>query len=292
MRNRTASDGVITCVALMFLTASPALAQKKVTPRAARVTTTTVTTTATAGRTSLPITFGSWLDDASTLAPGTASLSVSAGRWSARDGGQTDAPVFDLSAGVSKRVQLGLSVPFYHASYSDGFTSSGRGDIYATAKIKLVSADDHRVGLSMSPLIEVLSDVALSDTTLGLNRVNWALPVSVQAGTRTTQAFVTAGYFSRGATFAALGVTHAMSGTVTLSSSLTVSHSTKALSSTDLAGLSRSRADGTIGLSVMVSPRVGLSGNIGRTVSKLDQNGATFTASGAISVQFGHPRHP
>lgn len=198
--------------------------------------------------------------------------------------------MFDVSAGVSKRVQFGVSVPFYHASYSDGFTASGRGDVYATAKVQVMSPDDHRVGLSVTPLVEVLGDMALSDQTLGLKRVNWALPLSVQAGTDTTQAFVTAGYFSRGAVFGALGITRSVNEKITLSSSLAVSHSTKLLSSTDLAGLSRSRADATVGMSVMLSPRVGVFGNVGRTVSKLDQNGATFTGSVALSVLVGHAR--
>lgn len=277
--------------AIAALVAAPASAQKnKKTPRPPRVTTATAAAGATAGRTSLPISFGSWLDDASTLARGTSSVSISVGRWSARDGGQTDGPVFDLTTGVSKRVQFGVSVPFYHASYSDGFTASGRGDVYLTSKIRLVSPDDHRIGLSVTPLLEVLSDMALSDTTLGLKRVNWALPVSVQGGTDTTQASFTTGYFSRGAIFAGMGVTHALSDDVSLMGALTVSHSTKALSATDLAGLSRTRADATVGASVMLSPRVGVFANIGRTVSKLDQNGATFTASGALSVSFGRAK--
>ena len=81
-----------------------------------------------------------------------------------------------------------------------------------------------------------------------------------------------------------------MSEKITLSGALTVSHSMKALSSTDLAGLSRSRADGNVGMSFMLSPRVGVSGSVGRTVSKLDQNGATFTGSVSLNVLVGHAR--
>ena len=293
MRVRDLMSAVTVCAVMGVLAASPAMAQgKSKLVRPPRVTTTTTATTATAGRTALPITFGSWLDDASTMAPGTASVSIAAGRWSARDGGQTDGPVFDVSAGLSKRVQVGLSVPFYHAKYNDGFTASGRGDVYGTAKIQLVSPDDHHFGLSVSPLVEVLSDLAISDTSLGLKRVNWAIPVSVQAGTEHTQLFVTTGYFSRGAIFGALGVTHALSERTTLAGSVTVSHSTRTLSSTDLVGLSQTRADATVGLSAALSPRVSVSGNIGRTVSKLDQNGARFTANAAVSMQLGRPRHP
>jgi hypothetical protein len=283
---------LVTLTALVVAAAvsvTPAYAQKgkrppRVTPPAQTPSTTTN------GRTSLPINFGSWLDDASTLAPGTANVSVSAGRWSARDGGQTDGPVFDVSAGVAPRVQVGVSVPFYHAKYSDGFKASGRGDVYLTSKFKIISPDDHRVGVSVTPLVEILSDIALSDTTLGLKRVNWALPVSVQAGTDTTQVFLTSGYFSRGAVFAGAGLTRALNDTVTVMGSVGVSHSTKALSATDLAGLSTSRTDATLGMSVMLSSRVGLSGNVGRTVSKLDQNGARFTASFALGVLVGHAR--
>ena len=86
--------------------------------------------TGTAGRTALPITFGAWLDDASTMMPGRGSLSVAIGRWSALDGGQTDLPVFDFSVGISDRLQVSAGLPFYQATYSDGYKSSGRGDMY------------------------------------------------------------------------------------------------------------------------------------------------------------------
>lgn len=211
MRVQQARATAILAMAMIgMLAAVPAFAQKVKTPRPPRPTKNTTTSTPTAGRTALPITFASWLDDASTLERGVSSVSISMGRWSARDGGQTDGPVFDVSAGVSKRVQLGVSVPFYHASYSDGFSSSGRGDVYITSKIQMLNPDDHHVGVSITSLVEILGDMALSDTTLGLQRVNWALPVSVQVGNDTTQAFLTTGYFSRGAIFAGLGLSHAL----------------------------------------------------------------------------------
>ncbi|MEO6349563.1 MAG: hypothetical protein ABIP53_02840 [Candidatus Limnocylindrales bacterium] len=187
-------------------------------------------------------------------------------------------------------MQLGVSVPFYHARYNDGFTSSGRGDVYLSSKVRIASADDHRVGLAVLPLIEVLSDASLSDTTLGLKRVNWAIPVTVEAGTDSTQAFLTTGYFSRGAIFAGVGLTHALNERLSVLGSFNISHSTKGLSATDLAGLSRSRADASAGVSIVLSPRVGFFASLGRTVSKLDQNGAKLIASAALSVSIGRAR--
>ncbi len=233
------------------------------------------------------VTFGAWLDDASTLMRGMTNASVSVGRWSGLNGGETDGPVFDISTGVTSRLQLGASLPFYHARYTDGFTASGLGDTYLTAKYKVVNPDDKGWGVSVTPLLEILSNAELADPTLGLKRVNWAIPVSVQVGADKTQAFATAGYFSRGATFVGLGVSQALNDTVTFTGSMTVSHSTRDLSVTDLATLRRTRVDASGGVSVSFSKRVGFWGSIGRTVSTLDASGASFTGSASISVLLG-----
>ena len=250
-----------------------------------------VTTAPAAAQTSVvsaaPVTFGAWLDDASTLMRGMTNVSVSVGRWSGLYGGETDGPVFDVTTGVTSRVQLGASVPFYRARYTDGYTASGLGDTYLTAKIQAINPDDHGWGMSVTPLLEILSDAELADPTLGLQRVNWALPVSVQLGADKTQAFATAGYFSRGATFVGLGISQALSDTVTLTGTITVSHSTKDLSATDLAGLTRTRTDASGGVSVAFSRRIGFWGSVGRTISTLDQSGASFTGSASITFVLG-----
>jgi hypothetical protein len=236
------------------------------------------------------VALAAWLDDADTLGAGEATLGLSVGRSETPDGGETDAPVLFAAVGATSRVQLSGSVPYYRASYDDGYASSGLGNTYLACKVKLLEPGSHRVGLAVSPMLEILSDAALSDTTLGLSRVNWALPVSVQSGHGPTRALASAGYFSRGAVFLAAGVDHMVSSRVMLSGALSYMHATNPRETSDLAGLSRSRLDLTGAVLVRASAAVSVSGALGRTVSSLDQNGARLLASASVSYTFGRAR--
>ncbi len=253
----------------------------------------------TAGRTELPvpavgggtgsptstITLASWLDDAETLAPGAVTVSLSVGRAEAPDGGETDLPL-DAAVGVSSRVQVSASLPYYWASYNDGYQSSGRGNTYVACKVKLVDPRGHTVGLAVAPMLEILSDASVSDTTLGLSRVNWALPVSVQAGSGRMRVFGTAGYFSRGAIFLAGALEHAVGERTTLTGALSYMYDTSRSDSSDLTGLGRTRLDATVSASVRLKPSLFAFGALGRTISSLDQNGAKLLANAGISYSF------
>ncbi len=228
----------------------------------------------------------SWLDDAETLASGEAAIGLSIGRSESLDGGETDAPVFDAAVGVSSRVQLSVSLPHYWASYDDGYEASGRGNTYLACKVKVLDPNRHRVGLAVAPVLEVLSDASLSDETLGLSRVNWAFPVSVQVGNGRTRGFATAGYFSRGALFLAGALERAVSSRVSLTGALSYIHATSPSETSDLAGLARSRLDATGSVYVRLSPSLSVAGAAGRTISSLDQNGAKVLASASISYVF------
>ena len=243
----------------------------------------------TAGRTELPVgaglrALGGWLDDADVLAPGTAGLGLSFGRWTSLDGGETDAPVLDVTVGVAARVQLSVSLPYYRASYADGFSANGLGDTYIVSKVQVVDASEHRLGLAVSPMLEILSGAAVSDTTLGLSRVNWALPVSIQGGQDRTRAYATAGYFSRGAVFGGGAVEQTITSRVTVAGTLSYSYSTRTSAESDLLGLSRSRTDATGAVSLQAGHGVTIFAGAGRTVSKKDQNGAKLIASAGLSV--------
>lgn len=249
------------------------------------------TKTGTAGRTALPVVvLASWLDDADTLEPGQVVVGVSVGRWSALDGGQTDGPATDVSVGILHGVQLSASLPYSRAAYSDGFRSAGLGDAYFVAKVRLIDPAKHAIGLAMLPTLEVLSKTAVSDTTLGLSRANVALPVSLEVDRDKGRAYATAGYFSRGAVSLGAGAERALTERVTLVGTVSYSHTTRALSTSDLVDLSPSRADAAGGLYVKVAPAVTISGSLGRTISRLDQNGARFTASAGISILTGRPK--
>ena len=248
--------------------------------------------TGTAGRTALPIgvVLGSGLDDPDILAPGRVSIGFSIGRWSSLDGGQTDVPAADLSVGLARGVQFSASVPYSRAGYSDGFRSAGLGDSYFVAKVRLIDAGKHAIGLAVSPTLEVLSRTAVADTTLGLSRTNFALPVSIGIDRDAFRTYGTAAYFSRGAVSLGGALERPVSDRLTLVGTVSYSHTTKTLSASDLRDLSRSRTDAAGGLYFRVTKAVTVSGSLGRTVSRLDQNGARLTATAGISVLTGRAK--
>jgi hypothetical protein len=157
-------------------------------------------------------------------------------------------------------------------------------------KAKLLDPGAHTVGVAISPLLEVLSEASLSDETLGLSRVNWALPVSVETTRGPTRLLASAGYFSRGAVFVAGGLERSVSERVALTGSLSLMHATSVEPTSDLAELSRSRVDASVGFVVAPSPSWSVSAAIGRTVSSLDQNGSKLLASVSVGYLFARSR--
>jgi hypothetical protein len=274
---------------------APAFAQnpRARTPRRPRSPSTRTTTrTGTAGRTALPVgaVLASWLDDAETLDPGRVSIGLSVGRWSALDGGESDAPAFDVTAGLVRGVQLSASLPYYRAAYADGFQSSGLGDSYFVAKVRLIDPRTHPIGVSISPTLEILSRNAVSDTTLGLSRANVALPVSIEVDRDAFRAYATGGYFSRGAVSLGGAVERALTPRVTVLGTVSYAHTTRPPSTSDLIDLSRSRTDAASGVQVMLTPAITVSGSLGRTISRLDQNGARLTAMAGVSILTGRSK--
>ncbi len=60
--------------------------------------------------------FGSWLDDASVLGTGNAWTAISFGHYRTPFSHQTDFPIADVSVGVTRRAQVGVTVPYLPAA--------------------------------------------------------------------------------------------------------------------------------------------------------------------------------
>ena len=237
----------------------------------------------------------SWLDDAEIDAPAHGAVDVSVARWNTSDGGETYAPVLSVGIGVTSRLQLSASVPRYRAKYTNGYKGQGLGDSYFSAKTQLVDPGEHPLGIAVSGVLEVLSHAAVSDPALGLSRVNWALPVSIQVGNDETvaRAYGTVGYVSRGAALVGFGVEGDLTPTLTLMGAVNYSYATRTPGALTTQRLSRSRtdADGTINLDV--TRTVAVYASAGRTISTRDQSGATLLVSAGVRVSFGpRPRRP
>jgi hypothetical protein len=226
--------------------------------------------------------FGSWLDDASVMDVGNAYFNVGFGYWKMAGFREFDAPMIDGGVAVNRRVQVGASVPYYRASEPGGPVASGFGTVYLSTKVQLRDAAAHRVGFAVTPAIEILSNAPAPDQ----GRVSWALPVSVEVQRTGWRTYGSAGYFSRGALFAAGAVEKAINGRTSLTGSVSHSQSIDADPLSVALGLAQTRTDIAAGASVLAAPKVAVYGSIGRTVSKQDSNSASLMVTGGVSFSF------
>jgi hypothetical protein len=263
----------------MMCAARPASAQATTPPSPAAASDTSV-------RTLL-----SWLDDAEVIEPGGAAISIAATHWSSDSGHETDVPSIFAAVGVAPRVQLAAAALHYSSTYTDGFASSGRGDVYLISKIAVVSPRDHPGGIAISPLIEVLSDLSLASQSEGASRVSWGIPISLQYTTVKVQVLGSAGYFSRGSLFGGAGVEAFVAPRVIAAASLLYSHATTTTALSEEYGLSRNRTDFTGGIDVLVSPAVTVFATLGRTIAGTDSSSTNAIATLGLSLRLaGRPR--
>jgi len=233
----------------------------------------------------------SWIDDAEVIEPGGVEFTVGLSRWATQYGHETDAPTIFAAVGVAPRVQLAASGLFYSSSYSDGFSSSGRGDGYLISKIAIVSPREHPGGIAVSPMIEILSDLSLAYREPGASRVQWGVPITFQYTTVKVQFIGSTGYFSRGSIFAGGGVEAFVAPNVIATLTGLYSHATTTFSADDTYGLKRRRMDLTGGVDLLLSPAVTLFGTLGRTVAGTDSSSTNVIGTVGVSVRLsGHAR--
>ncbi len=227
--------------------------------------------------------FGVWLDDASVMPRGSGWVSVSLGHWRTALFNQTDVPTIDAGYGVWRRVQVGGSVPYFHARDAGGGPmTSGLGDVYLNTKIQLREAGGtHTVGFAVIPVVEVLGEAAPDGS-----RAHWALPASIEVQKNGFRVYGTAGYFSRGALFASGALEVPVSDRVVAFGSLTHSYSTRSDPLALSMGLNQQRSDVTGGASYVLAPSAIVFGSIGRTISRRDPTSASLALNVGISLVF------
>jgi hypothetical protein len=230
--------------------------------------------------------FGSWLDDASMIAPGQGFGTMSFGYWRTPTYREIDVPVVDGGIGVHRRVQFAMSVPWYHAQQPGGPVARGMGDMYLSAKVQLRDPDTRRAGFAVIPTVEVLS-TAPSESE---SRVGWALPVSMEVRGNGWRTFATTGYFSRGSLFASGAVEASLSDRVWVTGTISQSHSMKRDDLSAALGLVKTRTDISGGATYVLTPAMAVFGTMGRTISKADANSATLFISAGLSLNFAAKR--
>jgi hypothetical protein len=228
--------------------------------------------------------FGSWLDDASAATPGEGRMGIGAGYWRMASGSQTDVPMLDLGYGLTNRLQVSASVPFYRTTY-EGTTSRGLDDMYLSAKLTAIdpSQNDAQFGLAVSPVLEVLSSGAPD------GRLHFAVPVSVEIRRQPYRVYGSAGYFSRGSVFTGAAVEWATSTGFMLTGALTQSYSTKEDPLSDQLGVGKQRMDVNAGLAYPLADIAAAYVSVGRSLTSLDEGGTSLSVAGGISFRFAGP---
>ncbi|HEX7019749.1 MAG TPA: hypothetical protein VF159_07070 [Gemmatimonadaceae bacterium] len=229
--------------------------------------------------------FGSWLDDASFLPKGKGWTTFGIGYWRSVDGHQWDIPSIDAGVAIDKRVHVGISTPFSRSSYGDGYTSSGFGDTYLSAKVGVLDPDQegHRFGLAVVPVIEILSSGSVLE---GDSRLHWAVPVTIERRFDRFRMYGAGGYFSRGSVFGAGAVEVPVNDRIVATGVLSHSRSLKDDPLSDAMLLSKSRFDLNGSVMYVVTPVVTAFGTLGRTISRTDANASTLAVSGGVSFGF------
>jgi len=222
--------------------------------------------------------FGSWLDDASVMPKGTGFVSIGFGLWNMPGYREFDLPVLDSGFAVNRRVQVGMSVPYYHASQPGAPVARGFGDAYFSSKIQIRDAASHPIGFAVIPMLQMLSTAP----AFGTSRVSWALPASVEVQRRGVRIYGSAGYFSRGSVFASRALETAVSKRAWVTGSLSRSYSTHASAPGTVSTFPRTRTDITGSASINVSDDVAFFGSVGRTYA--DTN--PVMVAGGITLKF------
>lgn len=228
--------------------------------------------------------FGSWLDDASIMTPGTGSLTVSVAWFRSPAYHEFDAPIGDGAIGLTPRIQFGFSVPYYHVAAPGGPLVRGIGDLYLTSKVQLrePSAAHSGFGIAVVPILTVLS----GEANIERRRAAWGLPVALELQRDGWRVFGSAGYFSQGSIFASGALEASLSPRLTLTATLTQSHSTIDDDPAATLVLGRTRTDVSGGATWMSRPGLAFFGSVGRTISQQDANAASLVLSGGVSIAF------
>jgi len=207
---------------------------------------------------------------------------VSTAYWRSPSLREVDAPAFGIGAGVAPRTQIGVSLPYYHLTDQFGSTWHGVGSSYLTAKFGIVQ--DHRVNMSVSPTLEILS---WSSPQVG--RVNAVLPISLQSYVGRARVYGSTGYFTRGSVFGSGAAEWPANQTLTLTTTIANSYSVVSDPISDALGISRHRIDASGGVYVTLRPAVVFFASVGRTLSPVTSTSGRLSLSGGVTINIAGP---
>ena len=238
--------------------------------------TASASTSAPASSANAFIYYGSWLDDASIVAPGDIWIGLSTGYWRGQGNRQIDAPVASAAVGVTSRIQAGGSFSFYHFRDPDGLSETGPGSMSVYGKLLLFdpAATAKNVGLAVTPLIELSPSAE--------HELGWALPVNLEVRRGSSRFYGSAGYFSRGATFATVGVDVPMGTRFALTGSFGQSYASAGTHQTSF----------SVGTFVSVTATTGAFVGLGQTLMPDAVGPGGVSVAGGFSFLLPQPTRP
>jgi len=251
------------------------------TPTSSSVSTTTSTTVDSFAGAPSYRQFGSWLEDASAPTRGEGYTNIGFGYWRMSGMSQTNVPMLGAGLGVSDRLGVSATVPFYRTNVA-GTTARGMDDVYLGASYNLVdpTLSLSEVGVSVGTVMEVLSAGAPD------GRVHFAFPVALELRRQPFRIYGSAGYFTRGAVFSGAAVEWAGPRQWMVSGILTQSRSIKSDATLDILAVSRQRADVMASLAHAIGGSATGYVSVGRSLSSLAEGGTSLALNGGVSVRF------
>jgi hypothetical protein len=223
-----------------------------------------------------------WMDNATLMTPGSMWLGVSMARWQGTDVSQLSFPVIDAAVGLMPRLQLGASVPRVAGSADSSTAGAGLGTSFFSAKVGILPENRLGVKVALVPTVEILSAAAMQFGPVEQGRTQWGLPVSVGLDRGPLSLYTSAGYFSPGVWYAGAGAGRQIRDRLGVALSLSRAWTTSSAMGTAITPPSRNDLSG--GISVDVTPNVGVFGSIGRTIATAQENGAGTTVSMGLSL--------
>jgi hypothetical protein len=227
-----------------------------------------------------------FLDSTDTLEPGTIWLTNIFTYRKAPAGWELDIPALAASVGLTRRVQVDFSIPYFRTEYQSGFKMSGIGDKFLSVKVRVRDADSGGVGLAFEPVLEILGKASLAAGDLGPKKYNFALPLIVQKNFSRMNLYGEAGYITRGAVFAGLGCDGSIARRLGGGGNLLYSRATSFGDLSREFGLLRSRLDANLSLYYVFHPRFSIFASAGRTLTRMDAISTQYIVNAGINVNF------
>ena len=238
--------------------------------------TATTSTSSPAASANAVVYYGSWLDDASIVAPGDVWMGLATGYWRGASNRQIDAPVVSAAVGIAPRVQAGGSASFYHFRDAEGLSENGFGSVSLYGKLLIAdpSRAPNAIGVAVTPLLELSPG---SEAPVG-----WALPVNLETRRGDVRVYGSAGYFSRGSVFGTIAADIPISSRVFINGTFGQSYARAGTHQTSLG----------IGASLGLSSTSGLFVGVGQTFMPSAIGPGGVSIAGGMSFLLPEPQKP